>query len=149
MSAPLRRRLELASVPLEAEWIAAWDGWCLRLVRFWRGYDPGGRAHHTLALDAEKEWVNVASAEEEEAFLTRGERIAEKYGLPPGVWTWFWRDAYGPRLRGDLKVWPGNLRPTPALGQDTDSCIDDLNRTNSVYTAALVMAVISILAIDK
>ena len=149
MNAPLRRRLELASVPLEAEWIAAWDGWCLRVVRCWRQYDLGGRTHHTLALVAEKEWVNVASAEEEEAFLARGERIAEEYGLPPSVWTWFWRDAYGPRLRGDLKVWPRNLAPTPALGQDIDSCIDELKRVDSVYTAALVMAVMSILSIDK
>lgn len=149
MSAPLRRRLKLASIPLEADWIAAWDGWCLRLVRFWRGYDPGGRAHHTLALDAEKEWVNVAFAEEEEAFLTRGERIAEKHGLPPNVWTWFWRDAYGPRLRGDLKVWPGSLPAAPVLRQGLEPCIADLKRTNSVYTAALVMAITSILSIDK
>lgn len=108
----LRRRVDRVNQAAQADWVASWDAWCLRLVRLWRRFDPDGRAHHALALSVEQRWASLGTDEEASEFLAWGEARAVELDLPPGLWTWFWRDAYGARLRGDLSVWPEQMAGT-------------------------------------
>lgn len=111
----LRRRIERKSVSVQSEWLAAWDAWCVRLVRLWRQYDASGRAHHALALSVEQRWTSLGTDEETAEFLAWGEARAAELFLPEGVWAWFWQEAYGARLWGEVQVWPEALPAPPEV----------------------------------
>lgn len=112
-----RRRLERVSATAEGDWLRAWDRWLLRIVRLWRRCDPRGREHHALVVPLEQRWASLVSAEQVAEFLEWGELRAAELGAPEGVWTWFWREAYGCRLRADLRVWPQTLPSPPQVSE--------------------------------
>ncbi|ACO45089.1 hypothetical protein DEDE109153_13125 [Deinococcus deserti] len=142
----LRRRVNRVSDSVQSEWLASWDVWCVRLVRLWRQYDADGRAHHALALSVEQRWASLVSDEETAEFLAWGEARAAELYLPAGLWTWFWQEAYGARLRGDIRVWPQTTPcpPTVSPGQlrslVSKVMVDD---SDPAMSWALVMAALA------